>query len=127
MQEDMNDFNFQQLTIAVDAELAYIRRLGANENLAFAASNLSAYEALLFIMRHADRGVPIYHAISNVSSPFSGPAGVLGRLKTMRSLGLLEEREGVKKSQVCLAPSEKLMSDLGPILFARHKGTADET
>lgn len=121
----MNEINFQQLTNAVDAELAYIRQLGSNENLAFAASNLSAYEALLFIMRHADTGVPIYHAISNVSSPFSGPAGILGRLKTMRSLGLLEEKEGVKKSQVCLAPSEKLMQDLGAILYARHKGISD--
>jgi hypothetical protein len=111
---------------AVNAELAYIRQLGANENIAFASSNLSAYEALLIIIQNGEHGLPVYQAVANVRTPFSGPAGIINRLKTLRSLGLLEEKTGAKKSQVCLVPSERLLRDIYPILAARHNGSLQE-
>ena len=107
---------------AVTAELAYLRQLGANENLAFASSNLGAFEALLIIMQNSEHGMPVYQAVASVRTPFSGPAGIINRLKALRSLGLLEEKSGTKKSQICLIPSEKLMRDLYPVLAARHYG-----
>lgn len=104
----------------IDAELAHIRRLGANENLAFASSNLSAYEALLIILQNGERGIPVYEAVANVRTPFSGPAGVINRLKAMRELGLLEERPGIKKSQVCLVASKAVLRDIQSVLSAQH-------
>jgi hypothetical protein len=62
---------FQQ---ALSAEVAHIKRVFANQNLAFASSNLGDYEALF------------------------------------------EEKAGITKSQVCLAPSEQLLRDICPIL-----------
>lgn len=53
---------------------------------------------------------------------FFGPASLYNRLKNLRKLGLLEERTGVKKSQICLAPTEKLLEELSPILCERHQG-----
>lgn len=111
----------QRLQKAVSAELDYLRQLGANGNLTFASSNLSAYEALLIIIQNWEDGLPVYQAISNVRTRFSGPAGIVNRLRTMRSLGLLEEKPGAKKSQVCLVPSEQLVRDLYPILAARRR------
>jgi hypothetical protein len=122
MAEDFGASRNQLIQQAVNAELAYLRQLGANENLAFASSNLGAFEALLVIIQNGEHGLPVYKAVANVRTPFSGPAGIINRLKTMRSLGLLEEKAGAKKSQVCLIPSEKLMRDICPVLTARHYG-----
>jgi hypothetical protein len=122
MAEDGHVPGNQLILEAVGAELDYLRQLGANENLAFACSNLSAYEALLVIIQNAERGIPVYQAVANVRTPFSGPAGVINRLKGLRSLGLLEEKVGAKKSQVCLVPSEQLLRDIYPVLSARHHG-----
>lgn len=108
---------------AVAAELTHIRRLGGNENLVLAASNLGAYEALLLILQNGELGTPVYQAVANVRTPFSGPAGIINRLKALRRLGLLEEKVGAKRSQVCLAPSERLLRDIYPVLSARHYGS----
>lgn len=105
-----------------NAELTHIRQLGLNQSLAFASSNLSAYEALLTIIQSGETGLPVYQAITNVRTPFSGPAGVMNRLKAMRNLGLLEEKPGIKKSQVCLVPSEQLLRDFYSVLSYRHFG-----
>jgi hypothetical protein len=126
MAEDFRASGNQLIQEAVAAELAYLRQLGANENLAFASANLGAFEALLIIIQNGEHGLPVYQAVANVRTPFSGPAGIINRLKTLRSLGLLEEVSGAKKSQVCLVPSEKLMRDIYPVLAARHYGGLQE-
>jgi hypothetical protein len=122
MAEDFFRSGNHPIQDAVNAELAHLRRLGANENLAFASSNLGAYEALLIIIQNGEHGIPVYQAVASVRTPFSGPAGVINRLKAMRSLGLLEEKIGLKKSQVCLVPSDKLLEDFFPVLSARYYG-----
>jgi hypothetical protein len=122
MLKHLSNIALPTLDAAVDAELEYIRKIGSNINLVYACSNLGAYEALLYIIKNREHGVPIYSALANITSNFSGPAGVNNRLKNLRKLGLLEERSGVKKSQICLAPTEKLLHDLGPILCDRHQG-----
>jgi hypothetical protein len=111
---------------AVEAELQFLRRMGANTNIAFACTNLGAFEALLFIIKNRETGVPVYQTLANVSTSFCGPAGVNNRLKALRNLGLLEVRPGVKKSQICLVPTEKLLKELGPILCDRYQGRALE-
>jgi hypothetical protein len=117
------DYNkFTNLSDAVEAELQYLRRIGNNNNLVFACGNLGAFEAILFIIKNKDIGVPVYKAISSVSTNFTGAAGIMNRLKIMRKLGLLEEKAGTKKSQVCLYPTEKLLEELGPILCERYQG-----
>jgi capsular polysaccharide export protein len=120
MAEDFGASGNQLIQAAVNAELAYLRQLGANENLAFASANLGAFEALLIIIQNGEHGLPVYQAVANVRTPFSGPAGIINRLKTLRRLGLLEEKPGAKKSEVCLAPSEKLIRDICPVLFVGH-------
>lgn len=122
MAEDFNISNQQFFRESVKEELSHIRQLGDNENLAFAASNLSAYEALLITILSGENGIPVYQAVANIRTPFSGPAGVVNRLKAMRKLGLLEEKPGTKKSQVCLVPSEQLLQDLQSILSVRYGG-----
>ncbi len=122
MAEDFCISGNQLIQEAVKEELAYLRQLGANENLAFACSNLGAYEALLIIIENGECGIPVYQAVANVRTTFSGPAGIINRLKALRSLGLLEEKEGAKKSQVCLAPSTQLLRDFYPVLSERHYG-----
>lgn len=89
MAEDFRASGNQLIQEAVAAELAYLRQLGANENLAFASANLGAFEALLIIIQNGEHGLPVYQAVANVRTPFSGPAGIINRLKTLRSLGLL--------------------------------------
>lgn len=126
MAEDFGVSGNQLLQQAVNAELTFLRQLGANENLAFASSNLGAFEALLIIFQNSERGLPVYQAVSKVRTPFSGPAGIINRLKTMRRLGLLDEKPGAKKSEVCLVPSEKLMRDIYPVLAAKHYGGLQE-
>lgn len=102
------------------AELEYVRKLGATDNLILASTNLGAYEAILYILSSADEGVPVYEAINSVRSRFSSQSGIIGRIKAMRSAGLIEERQGRKKSQVYLAPSEELIRELGPVLFSKY-------
>lgn len=113
--------NCLRLRNAVDAELDYILGLGTNDNLLLATANLSAYEALLHIMRSDDGGIPVYQALANVKSRYSTQSGILARLKAMRQLGLIEERQGPKRSQVCLVPSQKLLDDILPILQRKHR------
>jgi len=121
MLEGFQTFNKIQCRDAVDAELDYIHRLGTNNNLLLATSNLSAYEALLHIIRSDESGIPVYQALGSVKTRYSTQSGILTRLKTMRQLGLVEERQGHKRSQVCLAPSQKLLDDIFPILLRNHK------
>jgi len=122
MPEEFRTSRSQLIREVADAELDHLRQLGANENLAFACSNLGAYEALLLIIRNREHGIPVYEAVASVRTPFSGPAGIINRLKALRRLGLLEEKAGTKKSQVCLVPSEQLLRDIYPVLSARHCG-----
>ena len=121
MSKDL-DRNFStMLDYAVDAEIDYIRKIGSNINLVSACANLGAYEALLYIIKNREDGMPVHHVLSNVNSKFSGPAGINNRLKFLRSVGLLEEKAGVKKSQICLVPAEKLLNELCPILSDRYQ------
>jgi hypothetical protein len=122
MPENLNFSNDVSLEDRLHAELTHIRQLGANQNLTFAASNLSAYEALLLIMQSGDKGIPVYEAIAGVRTHFSGKAGILNRLNAMRSMGLIEEKLGRKKSQVCLAPSDRLIFEFESMTYFRHYG-----
>jgi len=54
MAEDFRASGNQLIQEAVAAELAYLRQLGANENLAFASANLGAFEALLIIIQNGN-------------------------------------------------------------------------
>lgn len=109
-----------ELRAAAQAELDYVRKLGSNDNLVLASANLGAYEALLLILGSDDGAMPVYQAVTNVQSRFSSQSGIIGRIRAMRQLGLLGERPGIKKSQVCLAPTEKLLKDLGPALLQKY-------
>ena len=122
MAEDFSISSQQLLRDSVNAELMHIRQLGANESIAFAAANLGAYEALLVTILSGEKGIPVYQAVANVRTPFSGPAGIVNRLKLMRDLGILEERPGIKKSQVCLVASEKFQQQFHSVLSSRYSG-----
>jgi hypothetical protein len=122
MSEEFQDQNELWLSVAAKSEIEYIRSLGSSRNLILASANLGAYEALLHILSFGDRGAPVYQAVTNVQSRYSSQSGVLSRLRMMRQLGLIEDRPGVKKSQVCLVPSETLLNELVPILLKRHGG-----
>lgn len=122
MNKNLENLSLPLLNDAVDAELEYIKTIGKNENLVFACGNLGAYEALLYIIKNRDSGLPVYKAVKSVSTNFTGDAGVINRIRLLRKLGLLEEKSGAKKSQVCLVPSEKLLQELGLILCERHQG-----
>lgn len=124
MRDELDALDMGIFKSAVSAELEYIRNLGSSSNLIMASANLGAYEALLYIMAGEDSGVPIYQAVTNVKSRYSSQAGVIVRIRAMRELGLLEERPGVKRSQVCLVPSEQLLREIVPILVARHRGAS---
>ena len=107
---------------AVDAELSYLRKISASDNLLFAYRNLGAFEALLHIIKCGEGGIPVYQAVGSVSTAFTGQAGIINRLRIMRQLGMLDEKSGKKKSQVCLAPTEKLLQEIVPILCDRYRG-----
>ena len=123
MPEDFHSLDRLRFRDAATAELDYIRSLGTNPNLILATANLGAYEALLYIMSSDEWGVPVYQAITNVRSGYSTQSGILARLRVMRQLGLIEDRPGNKKSQVCLTASQALLGELGPLLLKRHGGT----
>lgn len=120
MSIDYADLHQSLLTSAANAEMNYVRDLGASPNLLLASGNLGAYEALLYIMTSGDAGVPVYEVIKNVETRYCSQSGILVRLKAMREIGILEERQGKKKSQVCLAASEQIVHELGPLLLARQ-------
>ena len=122
MQKNVKNFEAQLFNEAVNAELSYIRQLGSNDNLILASANLGAYEALLIILSGGEAGVPVYQAVTSVRSRFSSQAGIISRIRLMRQAGLLVEKPGVKKSQVCLAPSEQLLQKLEPILRNKYYG-----
>ncbi len=106
---------------AADAELDHVRRLGSNEDLIMATANMGAYEALLSIIVGSDGGTPVYQVVTNVRSRYTSQSGILTRLRAMRELGLIEELPGPKRSQVCLAPSTKLIKHLAPVLLERQR------
>jgi hypothetical protein len=70
----------------------------------------------------ADGGTPVYQVITNVKTRYTSQSGILNRLRAMRELGLIEELQGPKRSQVCLAPSSKLIKALAPVLLERQRG-----
>lgn len=120
MSIDYADLHPSLLTRAATAEMNYVRDLGSRPNLLLASGNLGGYEALLYIMTSGDAGVPVYEVIKNVETRYCSQSGILLRLKAMREIGILEERQGKKKSQVCLAASERIVRELGPLLLARQ-------
>ena len=105
---------------AAHSELEHIIRLGSDPNLILASANLGAYEAVLNLIASGDQGVPVYNLVTSVRSRFASQAGIISRIRSMRERGLIDEREGTKKSQVCLVPSERLVELLGPVLLKRH-------
>ena len=117
---DYKDLHPLLLSSAAAAELNYVRSLGSSPSLLLASGNLGGYEALLYIISSGDAGVPVYDVIKNVETRYSSQSGILLRLKAMREIGILEERPGKKKSQVCLAASEQFARELGPLLLARQ-------
>jgi hypothetical protein len=108
------------LSSAATDEMNYVRGLGSSPSLLLASGNLGAFEALLYIISSGDAGVPVYEVIKNVETRYCSQSGILLRLKAMREIGILEERPGKKKSQVCLAASEQFARELGPLLLARQ-------
>jgi hypothetical protein len=120
MPDDLSDTDIASLRFAASSEIDYLRNLGTNTDLLLATGNLGAYEALLYILSCEENGSPVYEVLSNVKSRYSSQSGILNRLRAMRQLGMLEERTGRKKSQVVLAPSEKLIRELGPILLKKY-------
>ncbi len=102
-------------------EINYVRALGSSPNLLLASGNLGAYEALLYIISFGDAGVPVYEVTKNVETRFCSQSGILLRLKAMRESGILEERPGKKRSQVCLAPSEHFLNEISPLLLKRQR------
>lgn len=109
-----------QIQNAAIQELEYVRLLGQNTDLIMATANLGAYEALLLMLSGDAGGTPVYQMVTNIQTRYSSQSGVITRLRAMRQMGLLDERPGVKRSQVCLVPSERLLSSLSPILTKRH-------
>jgi hypothetical protein len=120
MPDDLSDKDSASLRFAASSEIEYLRNLGTNTDLLLATGNLGAYEALLYILSCEENGSPVYEVLQNVKSRYSSQSGILNRLRAMRQLGMLEERAGRKKSQVVLAPSEKLIRELGPILLKKY-------
>lgn len=116
-----NHIDMQRIKEAARLEMTYIQALGSDDDLTFAAANLGTYEALLFLLSRGGEPTPLYQIVTNVQSRFSSQSGIITRIRTMRELGLLEERAGVKKSQVCLVPSDSFLSNLGSVLVAKNK------
>ncbi len=114
--------NTMQVTLkeAIFSELTYIRSLGADANLTFVSANQGMFEALLYMMCRTDARTPVYELLQNVESKYSKQSGLLKRLNLMRQLGLLEELPGLKRSEVCLIPSDKLVSALAPIILNKY-------
>lgn len=100
-------------------ELAYVRRLGGDDDLILASANLGAYEALLLLLSSQEGGTPVYQVVTGVQTRFASQSGVISRLRSLRERGLIEERPGRKRSQICLVPSERLVQKLGPLLLDR--------
>lgn len=105
---------------AASEELDYVRRLGGDDDLVVATANLGAFEALLLLLSAEEAGTPVYQVVTSVQSRFTSQSGVISRLRTLRERGLIEERPGRKRSQVCLFPSERLLQKLGPVLLSRN-------
>lgn len=101
---------YEKIEEAAARELSYVRRLGVNDDLILMTANQGAYEALLLLLGNVQEGTPVYKIANSVQSRYSTQSGILSRLRAMRQLGLIEERSGVKRSQVCLVPSEKYPS-----------------
>jgi hypothetical protein len=120
MASELFNLDTQWIRSAASAELEHVRRLGSNQDLIFATANPGAYEALLAIMVGDETGTPVYQVVTNVKSRYTSQSGILTRLRAMRDLGLIEELPGPKKSQVCLAPSDRLLRSLAPILLERQ-------
>jgi hypothetical protein len=120
MPEDFLKIDYLRIQKAAISEIEYIRDLGATSDLAFATANLSGYEALLLLLSGDNSGTPVYQVVSSIKSQYSTQSGVIGRIRAMRRMGLIEARPGTKKSQVCLVPSEKLLRELAPILLRRY-------
>lgn len=118
--ENMDLNNFLQISSAAAEEMSYLRALGGSSRLLLASGNLGAYEALLYIISHGDAGVPVYEVTKNVKTRYCSQSGILLRLKAMRETGILEERSGKKKSQVCLAPSADFLEEISPLLLQRQ-------
>lgn len=121
MVEVLQSENSSLLSNAVDAELSYLRKISASDNLLFMYRNLGAFEAVLHIIKSGENGIPVYQLVGSISTAFTGQAGVINRLRTLRQLGLIDERSGKKRSQVCLAPTQKLLNEVGPILCDRYE------
>ena len=115
-----------ELMCAVRAELEHVRSLGGVDALALVTANLSAYEAFLLVVLAGDEGVPVYQAVSDVQTNFLSQAGVLSKIKAMRTAGLLGEKPGPKKSQVCLSPSETALRDLEQLLLGEGSGVKND-
>lgn len=109
-----------ELRDAAASELEYLRNLGSDPDLILATANLGGYEAVLRLIAAGDHGLPVYQLVTSVQSRYASQAGVISRIRAMRDRGLIEERSGAKKSQVCLVPSKYLLQQLGPILANRH-------
>jgi hypothetical protein len=123
--ENRYNLGFLDLRSAAASELDHIRSLGSEPDLILATANLGAYEALLQLIAAGDEGMPVYKLVTGIQSRYASQSGIIARLRAMRDRGLIEDRPGQKKSQVCLAPSEQFLRQLGPILTRRMSGFSD--
>lgn len=115
--EKMSD---SDLKAAVASELQYLRELGSDADLILATANLGAYEALLQLVEAGHDGLPVYSVVTGIQTRYASQSGIINRLRAMRERGLIIDRPGTKKSQVCLMPSDGLLEKLGPILTRRY-------
>lgn len=110
---------------AAQLEMEHIRALGKDPELILATANLAGYEAVLHLISSGGP-MPVYELVSGVQSRYASHSGIISRIKAMRDRGLLEASCGVKRSQVCLQPSEALLSLLRPVLLHRSEAQSSD-
>lgn len=120
--QSIGEFYSSRLVDAAAEELDFVRSLGSNRDLMLASANQGAWEALLIVLSAGESGIPVYQAVEAVESSYSSRSGIVGRMRAMRASGLLDERSGKKRSQVCLVPSPRLIRQLGPVLTRKYEG-----
>lgn len=104
----------------ITRELDFIRGVGTSRNLLLATSNQGAFEALLMLMREHEAGLPVYQTLEQIQSRYASQSGIIKRLRMLRDEGLIEARPGRKGSEVCLAPSKKIMAELRPFFDRKY-------
>jgi predicted transcriptional regulator len=73
--------------------------------------------------------LPVYQTLEQIQSRYASQSGIIKRLRVLRDAGLIETKPGRKGSEVCLAPSQKILDELGPLLeqkYARFRNSRND-